>query len=163
MPLFPPDVIAAAQASHAKYFPLGPYASVSLAQWAVESAYGRVMSGANNPFGIKATAAQIAAGEATIRWTQEFIDGEYQKVQQYFADYPDLTGAFEAHARLLATSPIYIEAQRASTVDYYVIAMARHYATDPNYASKILAIIRQNNLTQYDVIPNAATSAPPAS
>ena len=60
MSLFPLPVIAAAQASHAKYFPLGPYASVSLAQWAVESAYGRVMSGANNPFGIKATAAQNA-------------------------------------------------------------------------------------------------------
>lgn len=150
MSQFPADVVAAAQASHAKYFPLGPYASVSLAQWAIESAYGRAMSGKNNPFGIKATQTQIAAGEATVRWTKEFYGGQYHSVKQYFADYPDQSGAFDAHAKLLATSPVYAEAQRASTVHDYVVAMARHYATAPNYASVILGVIQANNLTQYD-------------
>lgn len=161
----PSDVIAAAQASHAKYFPLGPYASVSLAQWAIESAWGRSMSGRNNAFGIKATPAQIAAGQATVRWTQEFYDGAYHKVEQYFADYPDMTGAFDAHAKLLATSPIYVEAQRATNVQDYVTAMAKHYATAPNYASVIMGVIHSNLLTQYDQSPKpppAASVEPPA-
>lgn len=157
---FPADVIAAAQASHSKYFPLGPYASVSLAQWAVESNWGRAMSGKNNPFGIKATGAQIAAGQATVRWTQEFFGGAYHKVEQYFADYPDMTGAFDAHAHLLATSPIYVEAQRATNVHDYVVAMAKHYATAPTYAGIILGVIHSSLLTQYDSRPAAVL--PPA-
>lgn len=148
--LFPLDVVVAAQASHAKYFPFGPYASVSLAQWAIESAYGREMSGKNNPFGIKATPAQIAAGQASVRWTKEYYGGQYHSVEQYFADYPDLSGAFDAHARLLATSPIYIDAQRAASVHDYVVAMAKHYATAPNYAEVILGLIASDNLEQYD-------------
>lgn len=150
---FPPDVIAAAQASHAKYFPLGPYASVSLAQWAIESAYGRAMSGKNNPFGIKATPDQINAGQASVRWTKEYYGGQYHNVEQYFADYPDMTGAFDAHAKLLATSPIYVEAQHATNVLDYVTAMAKHYATAPNYASVIMGIIHSALLTQYDSDP----------
>ena len=31
-----------------------------------------------------------------------------------------------------------------------VTAMAAHYATDPQYAAKILAVIKGHNLTQYD-------------
>ena len=34
---FPSDVIAAAQSSHARFYPKGPFASITLAQWAVES------------------------------------------------------------------------------------------------------------------------------
>lgn len=154
--LFPPDVIAAAQASHKLYFPRGPYPSVSLAQWAIESAYGRAQSGKNNYFGIKANDAQIAAGQAAVRWTQEFYQGAYHKVEQYFADYPDQEGSFDAHAKLLATSPIYVEAQHASNVHDYVVAMAKHYASDPNYASVILNLIATDNLEQYDQPPSAA-------
>ena len=33
---FPSDVIAAAQLSHARFYPKGPFASIDLAQWAVE-------------------------------------------------------------------------------------------------------------------------------
>src|ERR1700722_17849140 len=51
----PASVIVAAQAAHKTFYSLGPFASVTLAQWAVESDYGRAMpAGSNNPFGIKA-------------------------------------------------------------------------------------------------------------
>lgn len=157
---FPAAVIAAAQASHKLYYPKGPYASVSLAQWALESAYGRAVSGKNNYFGIKATPAQISAGQATVRWTQEFYDGGYRKVEQYFADYPDENGSFDAHAKLLATSPIYAAAQAAKTVETYVVAMASRYATAPNYSEVVIGLIKSAGLTQYD-LPAASSVAPP--
>ena len=59
-------IIPIAQASHAKFFPRGPFVSIDLAQWGVESGYGAHMSGVNNPWGIKATQAQRAAGEARL-------------------------------------------------------------------------------------------------
>jgi flagellum-specific peptidoglycan hydrolase FlgJ len=149
--MIPPAIVAAAQASHKKYYPLGPYSSVSIAQFGIESAWGRVQSGKNNYFGIKATPIQIHLGQATTRWTHEFYNGAYHVVEQYFADYPDEQGSFDAHARLLATSPIYVEAQRAATVNDYIVAMAKHYATAPNYAHVILSVIAGSNLTQYDM------------
>ena len=51
-PRFTPTLITMAQASHAKFYPRGPFVSISLAQWAVESGYGKFMSGEKNPFGI---------------------------------------------------------------------------------------------------------------
>ena len=88
-PRFTP-VIPYAQASHTKFYPRGPFASITLAQWAIESAYGRSMSGRNNCFGIKANSAQIQIGSATSGWTHETLNGQYQKMLQYFADYPTL-------------------------------------------------------------------------
>ena len=73
---FPADVIAAARATHAEFYPRGPLASITLAQWAVESAYGKDASGAFNFFGIKATKAQIAAGQAKLKMTREVIGGK---------------------------------------------------------------------------------------
>jgi len=48
----PPDIIAAAQSSQQKW---GIPASVTIAQWALESGWGKYMPpDSNNPFGIKA-------------------------------------------------------------------------------------------------------------
>ena len=148
--MIPPNIVAAAQASHKAFYPLGPYPSFSIAQFGIESNWGKVLSGKNNPFGIKATPEQIAAGQATIRWTHEYINGRYEVVQQYFADYDSIDDAFYLHAKLLAESPIYVEAQHASNLPDYIVAVAKHYATAPNYASVISNIIAQSNLTQYD-------------
>ena len=148
MSYFPGDIVKAAQDAHAKYFPLGPYASVTLAQWAIESAYGRAEpTGSNNPFGIKAVAGQ----QYVAAMTREVIKGVSIEVEQRFAKYPSVEQAFEAHAHLLATSPYYKKAQQATSVEAYVQAMAPVYATAPNYASTILGLIHSANLTQYDV------------
>ena len=158
---FPPDVIAAAQASHKLYFPKGPYASVSLAQWAIESAYGHdEPPSSDNPFGIKAVAGQ----PYVISMTREVIKGISEHIPQHFAKYTSLTDAFDAHAKLLATSPIYAEAQRTSNPDDYVRAMAKHYATAPNYAAVILAVMKSQNLYPFDepVAPPAAFTTPVA-
>src|SRR5260370_38392004 len=68
--IVPPEVIEAAKASQRQW---GVPASVTLAQWIVESAWGSAMPpDSNNPFGIKALETQPA--EAT--GTGEVMDGK---------------------------------------------------------------------------------------
>jgi hypothetical protein len=73
--IIPSYLIAAAQSSHKKFFPRGPFVSVSLAQWALESAYGRAEPPAsNNPFGIKALPGQ----PSVAAMTHETLHGVYE-------------------------------------------------------------------------------------
>lgn len=151
MTQLPPEVIAAAQASHAKFYPRGPFVSVSLAQYIVESAWGRSVSGKNNFFGIKANATQVALGHYTSRWTKEQLaSGQIVSVVQKFADYESLEDAFDAHATLL-TRPHYAACIAAQSPAAYCIALQEDgYATARNYASTLLEVIEENRLTQYD-------------
>ena len=59
----PPDVVAAARSAQAKW---RVPASVSIAQYALESGWGKhIPPGSNNPFGIKALADQPHVTVAT--------------------------------------------------------------------------------------------------
>jgi flagellum-specific peptidoglycan hydrolase FlgJ len=143
-------IIPIARASHAKFSPRGPFVSISLAQWAVESGYGAHLSGVNNPFGIKATQAQRASGQARLVLTHEYIGHRYVAEQQWFANYPSLEAAFDAHAALL-TSPHYQRCIDAKSPDAYAQALhACGYATAPNYPAALMAVINHNGLEQYD-------------
>lgn len=150
----PADVIEAAQASHLAFYPLGPFASVTLAQWIIESGWGKYASGDNNFFGIKATHEQIDEGKATIRLTHETINGVYAPVMQYFADYESVADCFIAHARLLSTSPYYWKARQAVTPNEYAMALQGVYATgipDHPYGGVLIDTMREGNLYQYDL------------
>jgi flagellum-specific peptidoglycan hydrolase FlgJ len=113
------------------------------------------LSGVNNCFGIKATKAQIAAGDCTLCWTHETIDGVYQKVQQHSANYPTPGDCFDAHAHLL-TQPWYRLCIAARTPQEYAHALwLSHYATGiPGhpYDKALIDLMNQNNLYQYDAL-----------
>lgn len=141
----PPDVIAAAQAAQRA---TGMPASVSIAQWALESGWGARCTGAFNCFGIKAVGDQ----SATVVPTHEVVDGKRVLVHAAFANYGSLEAAFLAHARLLADRPQYAPA-RACLPDTaaFVDKMGPVYATDPTYAPTLLEIMGEHDLGQYDV------------
>jgi flagellum-specific peptidoglycan hydrolase FlgJ len=145
--------VAAAQASHAKFFPRGPFVSVDLAQLILESAWGTRTSGKNNYFGIKATAAQIATGDATQVWTKEQRqNGQVYSIDAYFADYPTLEACFDAHAELL-TSSHYVDCENAQTPEEYCLALhADGYATALNYSTTLMQLINEFDLKQYDTM-----------
>jgi flagellum-specific peptidoglycan hydrolase FlgJ len=150
MTQFPDEVIAAAQESERRFYPLGPFASVSLAQWALESAYGHAEpAGSDNPFGIKAVAGQAEV----VAETHETLHGVYVELPQHFAKYATMYEAFLAHAKLLATAPCYHAAQAAQTPDAYAMALQGVYATGiPGhpYGLALIAIMKSANLYQYD-------------
>lgn len=141
----PAEAIAAARASHIKHrIP----ASVGLAQWALESAWGRRMPpGSNNPFGIKARKGEPSVTVAT----REVIGGKSIIVQAAFRKFDSLQQAFDHHGRLLATAKVYAPA-RAVLPDPFAFAHALtgRYATDPKYGELIGSIIRASNLTRFD-------------
>lgn len=151
---FPSAVIQAAIASRQKY---GIPASVTLAQWAVESAWGKVMSGKNNPFGIKAK----PPAPCTSCMTREVMNGQVVHVAQFFADYDSLADAFEAHAHLLATFSPYARARaKLPDAEAFAHALTGVYATDPKYGDTLVSIMRSNGLAEYDTAAPVIAKAP---
>jgi flagellum-specific peptidoglycan hydrolase FlgJ len=151
-PILKQEWIDAAQAAHKTFYPEGPFTSVTLAQFGLESGWGRYASGKNNYFGIKATPEQIKSGKATPRWTrEERSDGTPYSIVAYFADYDSLAEGFTAHAALLV-QPWYKDCIDAGTVEEYCLGLQKdHYATDVHYAEKLMEIINSMNLKQYDI------------
>ena len=128
MASFTAEDIRLAQETEAKY---GVPASVTLAQYALESGYGtsNLARTKNNYFGMRARG------------------GGWQS-------FSSKAESFDAHGRLLA-KPLYSDKTKGTTtVKEYIEAIAETYAPSSdgnvNYAGKILKIINDNNLTQYD-------------
>lgn len=144
MQTIPADVLDAARASQKAY---GIPASISIAQWAVESAWGARMSGRCNPFGMKAMPGQASQ----LVTTHEYYKGHRIEVRCAFRAFDTLEAAFEAHAKMLATRPAYARA-RAKLPDVFAFANALTgvYATDPQYGRTLGSVIRSNNLTRFD-------------
>ena len=144
----PPAIVTAAQQAQRDW---RVPASVSLAQWALESTWGDDMPvGSLNPFGIKARAGE----PAVVCLTHECVHGQTVQVHAAFRRFDTLGQAFDRHAELLATSPIYAPAMHVlPDLGGFVRLMAAHYATDPDYARKLLALISGSNLTRFDVAP----------
>ncbi len=164
---FPGELIAGAMKAE-QIYPVP--ASVSLAQWALESGYGKSVSGKWNYGGItakvKGAVFPYQPGSplepATLCWTHEQYQGQRVKCQRWFKDFESAEAFFEAHAKLLGTSPVYARARaKLPDVDAYVDQLepiygpggkvvSPGYATDPNYAETLKSIMRSNNLYQYN-------------
>lgn len=156
------QIIQAAQASQLQW---GVPASVTLAQFVLESAGGRRMPpGSNNPFGIKAR-----QGEPSIEaMTEEVVNGRRIRKTEKFRRFADFDEAFARHGRLLATSRYYTGAM---AVRHDPVAFSRAltgiYATDPRYGDKLVELIETCDLRSYDIdrtisLPPLATSATPS-
>lgn len=143
-----------ARATHAKFYPRGPFASIILAQGIIESAWFTRTSGRNNFFGIKANPEQISTGQFTTVWTHETLHGIYQKILQPFANYPDIQTCFDAHANLL-TTPWYHLCIAATTPAAYAHALwLSHYATGiPGhpYDRVLIDLMTARDLYQFDL------------
>lgn len=141
----PPDVAAAAVASFKSW---RVPASVTLAQWAVESAWGAAIPpGSNNPFGIKAQ-----PGEPQVESpTREVENGKSVVVTAQFRKFANLSEAFDVHGKLLATAPQYRAAMaKLPDVDGFADALTGVYATDPQYGLTLKFVIHAYGWTQYD-------------
>ena len=141
----PPDIAAAAVTSQLHW---KVPASVTLAQWAVESAWGASMPpDSNNPFGIKAVGGQpgVDAG------TREVIGGQDISIVAKFRRFESLAEAFDLHGKLLATNKVYAPAMAlAADPDAFADALTGVYATDPKYGYTLKWVMKNYNFTQYN-------------
>ncbi|MHB1681575.1 MAG: glycoside hydrolase family 73 protein [Bacilli bacterium] len=138
----------------------GLYASVSLAQSALETGWLKFLphdihTGQNsyNIYGIKG----VGPAGSVECYTREWQNGAYVTILAQFAAYHSYLESMEGHAQLLLTDSIYKPVLDAVTP--YAACYALQdcgYATDPTYASQLVQLIQQNDLTKYDVKPQHA-------
>lgn len=126
---------------------LGTRPEVLVAQSALETGWGRsVMHHADgrpsyNLFGIKADARWD--GDKVYSRTMEFRDGVMQRERAAFRSYESLAEGFQDYVAFLKENPRYRQAlEAAQDGPAYVRELQKAgYATDPDYADKINAIM----------------------
>lgn len=125
-----------------------------IAQAALETGWGRSIArnaagSSNNVFNIKAQ-----AGDAVSVQTTEYIDGSPVRIHASFKQYPSIADSFADYTALIQESPRY-QTARSYAYDparYLEALQQAGYASDPDYAQKILSIYHGHvlNNTQYD-------------
>lgn len=126
----------------------GMRVSCCLAQAAIESAWGKRAIGGWNLWGLKDL--KWDPGSVDVP-THEYVDGQRVATSAAFEDFASPEQAFACYGRLVTNSPTYRAAREAPTLEAYVRALAAKWATDPQYAAKLLAIIADYELAPYDL------------
>lgn len=130
----------------------GVPASVTVAQAILESDWGRsaLSVQARNYFGIKATAT--SGPVLSLPTTEYDADGQATTVVAAFRIYTDLAASVLDHDLLLARLARYAPAMaaRSDPRQFARLIAAGGYATDPAYADKLIALMDQYALFQYD-------------
>ena len=128
-------VVAVAKACGAK-FP-----ELVAAQWALESAWGKEVSGVHNYFGLK--------GKGSTRTTQEVVNGKTITIDDQFIDFSSI----EACIKYLVDR-WYKDwngnrgINRAKTAQEAAkLLIAEGYATDPKYCEKLIKLLTQKPVT----------------
>lgn len=133
--------------------------SVTLAQGILETGGGKIAALANNWFGLK---AQPTGVRGRYRWEANAVGCVLKKTREAERGRLVLTvGAFRAytgleqsildHGARLTTNPVYRPAFRhTGEPRRFLREVARRYATDPNYATKLLTLVRRYDLERYD-------------
>jgi flagellum-specific peptidoglycan hydrolase FlgJ len=120
-----------------------------IAQWALESEWGAKPAGNNNFFGIKKSDRHKLC--CTVA-TREVVDGKSIVQNLQFADYDSLEDSCRDYAWLITCGAPYHAAwqQYLNDRDLHTLiaAVARVYATDPNYARVAAVIASQGDVAQ---------------
>jgi flagellar protein FlgJ len=154
---------AAVARSRHSGFPPG----ITVAQAALESNWGqsRLARDAHNYFGIKAH-----GDHPRVEYpTREHVGGREERIIAQFAAYASMEDCFADRDRILLTAPCYAETRACSgNPDSFARALAKHWATDPEYAEKLLCVYRDNRLGELDFVhptaqsPDSAPGHPPS-
>ena len=129
--------------SHMKTYKIP--ASIKLAQGLLESAAGqsRLAREANNHFGIK----------CKPEWTGAVIYMKDDGPNDCFRKYKKVKDSYKDHSLFLSKRVYYTSLFELDIHDYKAWAKGLQkcgYATDPNYANKLIKLIEQYQLYQYD-------------
>ena len=146
------QIAPGAMAAQSRY---GIPAAVTIAQAIDESGWGQSALAIrdNNLFGIKGTGP---AGSDVLP-TQEFENGQWVTVNAAFRVYHNVAESIADHGELLATGPSYQQAMADRHIpDAFATDLTGVYATDPQYGSNLIAIMRLYNLYRYDSAAPAA-------
>jgi flagellum-specific peptidoglycan hydrolase FlgJ len=148
----------------------GVLASVSMAQFILESGYGKteLAQAANNCFGMKKYLSgntwEGSVWDGTSIYekkTKEYENGKEITITASFRKYPCVEDSIADHSAYLLGATLYDEAKtprykglKGETDHKKAIQIIKDggYATDPEYVNKICDIIERWNLTQYNYV-----------
>ena len=127
-----------------KMYQYGIPASITLAQGILESGIGesRLALEAKNHFGIKCH-----------DWKGDYVLHTDDKVNECFRKYNNPEESYEDHSLFLTSRVRYAHLFQLRTTDYKAWASGLQragYATDPNYATRLVALIESNDLHVFD-------------
>lgn len=131
-------------------------ASITLSQAILESKYGtsELALQANNHFGIKAEPTWDSSDRHCM-YSYEWNEKKrcMYPVLSCFRQYESLEDCFIGHSNFLVERPYYTQLFTLDIKDFKAWAHGLQkagYATDPNYANKLIAVINRYQLQQYD-------------
>lgn len=148
--LFIKQVAPEAQAMQRKY---NVPASITIAQAILESDWGssKLAAKYHNLFGIKGTGEN-----SQVLTTKEYVNGKWITTKGRFKVYSSWSESIKDHTKLMINGTDY-NSQNYQAVtqasDYKEAAKAlqeAHYATDPDYAQKLISVIQTYKLYNYD-------------
>ncbi|WLS85288.1 glycoside hydrolase family 73 protein [Lactobacillus apis] len=128
--------------------------SITIAQACLESDYGQssLSQKYNNLFGVKGSNPNTSA----ILKTKEYQKGRWIVVKARFQIYDSYEASIRAHARLFQkgttwNSQQYKHVLAAKNYQKQAHALVQDgYATDPDYATKLIKLIEEYNLDRFD-------------
>lgn len=124
-------------------------ASLTVAQWALESKWGEKPVGNANYFGIKKAARHEKCCTVT---THEVIGGVSKQQDLEFADYDSLGASCRDYAWLISNGAPYRKAWQAYLADRDALKLLKSiagiYSTSPAYAQLAQQIAGQGNVVQ---------------
>jgi len=90
-------------------------------------------------------------GAVTVIQTREWLKGQWVVVPAKWRCYQNWLECLEDHAEFFKHNPRYAGCFQEATGEGWARAVAAAgYATDPEYAEKVVGVIRSHNLGQYD-------------
>ncbi|MGM8009100.1 glucosaminidase domain-containing protein [Listeria monocytogenes] len=134
----------------------GILTSITLAQAILESDWGQsgLAQKGNNLFGVKGKSPQ----PMVTMTTKEFVDGKWIEINANFRKYKDWNESLDSHAELFLNGTSWNKDKYNGVIaadDYKKAAQelqSAGYATDPDYAEKLINIIEKYDLALYDRI-----------
>lgn len=130
------------------------YASITIAQAILESQWGtsQLASQYHNLFGIKGT----DPNNSKVLTTKEYLNGRWVVTKARFKVYDNWSDSIKDHTQLM------LSGTDTNKENYQPVVQARSYqqaaralqkagyATDPNYAQKLISVIQTYKLYNYD-------------
>ncbi|EAG8018472.1 GW domain-containing glycosaminoglycan-binding protein [Listeria monocytogenes] len=134
----------------------GILTSITLAQAILESDWGQsgLAQKGNNLFGVKGKSPQ----PMVTMTTKEFVDGKWIEINANFRKYKDWNESLDSHAELFLNGTSWNKDKYNGVIaadDYKKAAQelqSAGYATDSDYAEKLINIIEKYDLALYDRI-----------
>lgn len=128
-------------------------ASITMAQAILESNWGtsKLARQYHNLFGIKGTGPN-----SKLMTTKEYTKGKWIVIKDRFKVYPSWSASIKDHTQLMLNGTQYKQENYEKVIkaqNYREAAQAlqdANYATDPDYASKLINVIKTYNLDKYD-------------